>query len=240
MSAIYGINWNETHGTAPFQYGEVIADIASYCHQNGYDAGDVWLNNIRSKSVLSQQKGDRTYARVSYVRSDTNEIADEEVARMNDENLPLLRIAFPSGLYKLYYPLSFQTEMPYEHRQWSANYADCYRLLLDYYKRELSIKLPVVVTPENYVAQSRSYAGTNLFLTNWKTSGFEQVIAPSHGDLLYMRTGGGVVQGPDHCGIYLEGDRILHHFIDRLSTVQEYAGLWRTSTVMVLRHHTRL
>lgn len=238
MTSKYGIDFNDQYGESVFQYGHVIADLMDSIIAG--NTGDMWLQNHRGKAVLGSQKESRTFARVSTVRADSPEPDAAEIARMNDEYLPVLRVALPSGRYKMYYPKAFDGGLPFEGRQWMPNYADCYRLLLDYYFFELSIKLPVVVTPENYVAQSMSYAGQNLFMSNWQMSGFEQVMVPKHGDLIYMRTGNPAVQGPDHCAIYLEGDRILHHFIDRLSCIQEWAGLWRQKTVMILRHRNML
>lgn len=233
-----GIEWGDTYGSCVFQSGPVIADIMSAILSKGEQ--ELWVDNIRGKPQLATEKTCRTFCTVKIVRSDTCAPTEDDIASMDVLGLPMLKVALPTGAFKMYYPLSLEGNLPYEGRQWSPNYADCYRLLLDYYKTELSIKLPVVVTPENYVAQSRSYTGQNLFLTNWESSGFTQVMVPQDGDLIYMRTGNPMVQGPDHCGIYLEGDKLLHHFINRLSTVQEYAGIWRASTVMVLRHHTRL
>jgi hypothetical protein len=240
MNTKYGVEWGDQYGTVIFPYGDVIADIASYCSLKGVEGTQVWLENIRGKARLTDKMSDRVFAKVACVNGSSDEMSEHEVAALNNGGMPILRIAFPTGVYKYYYPLSMQERFPYEHRHWSPGSADCYRLLLDYYKTELGIDLPPVVTPAAYIAQMRSYSGLNLFLENWRTSGFVQVISPVDGDLIYMRTGGSGQDGPDHCGIYLSGDRILHHFRNRMSTVQEYAGLWRESTVMVLRHKTRV
>ena len=233
-----GIDWGDTYGSCVFQYGPVIADLITSILENGEQ--ERWIDNLRGKSRLTLEKGARTFCKVKAARSDTHEPTEQELEEMTSLGMPMLKVALPVGTYMMYYPLSLEEALPFEHRQWSPNNADCYRLALDYYKRELSIKLPIVVTHENYVAQSRSYAGQNLFLTNWESSGFVQVMTPQHGDVIYMRTGNPTVQGPDHCGIYLDSNHILHHYINRLSTAQDFTGMWRQSTVMILRHQSRL
>jgi hypothetical protein len=240
MKEEFGVTWGDRYGTAIFPYGDVIADIAAYCHAHGVDGTTVWLENIRGKARLTAEHTDRVFAKVVCVRGAGQELSEDEVQELNSGQTAVLRIAFPSGAYQYFYPLSLKDNFPFEHRHWSTNSADCYRLGLSYYKGVLGINVPEILTPESYLLQMRSYSGLNLFLENWRTSGFVQVISPQDGDVILMRMGGGSQDGPDHCAIYLDGDRILHHFRNRMSTIQEYAGVWREKTVMVLRHRTRL
>jgi hypothetical protein len=232
-----GVDWGDDYGSSTFQYGDVIADIATYIAQHG-EGTQFWLNNVRGKSVMAAERGDRTYAKVLAVRSDTAELTQDEVDQLNELGLPILKVALPYGQYKLFYPKAYEEGMPFEGRQWNDSTADCYRLVLDYYQKELSLKLPVVVTPSNYVAQMQSYAGVNLFLTNWEMSGFHQVMFPQKHDVIYIRSGNVRLDGPDHCAIYLDDNKILHHYRHRLSVIQEWAGLWRQNTVMILRHNS--
>jgi hypothetical protein len=229
MESAYGINFDDRCGEAQVHFITVMPEIASAIMSDGVGA-EIWLDNVRGHMRLSRKSGDRTYARVFSSRA-------EKAAATNED---ILKVAYPSGHFKMFYPLTFKDSPPFEGRQWSIGQADCYRLIIDYYKRELGIKLLNIVTPDNYLMQSRSYQGQNLFLTSWQLCGFEPVMFPQHGDGILMRVGRGVVDGPDHCGVYLNGDRILHHFYNRLSTIQEFAGTWRESVYMFLRHKDRM
>jgi cell wall-associated NlpC family hydrolase len=40
----------------------------------------------------------------------------------------------------------------------------------------------------------------------------------------------------NHAGVFVENGKMLHHFVGRLSAVEDYRALWRNSTVMVLRN----
>ena len=237
MGNAYGIQFNDQYGEAPFQYGDVIADIADAALAAGVGA-EFWLDNVNGRAKLSQTKGNHSYMRVITVRSDTLNPTQEEISWLVEHQMPILKIAFPKGLYRVFYPTSFETAYPFEGRQWASPTADCYRLFLDYYRKGLNIPVPSVAAPSAFVFQDPSYGGENLFLTSWEPCGFQQVISPQHGDVLLMRTGSMSLPGPDHIAMYQDGGKILHHYKNRLSTIQDYAGIWRSSTTMILRHNS--
>jgi hypothetical protein len=235
----YGVDFTDTYGTASFKFTDVLPDIAEAALEMSM-TGTMWLNSVKGKVILSTEKTDASYAKVVFLRSEVLEPTLEEIAWMNENSMYLLKVVFPSGRYELLVPIAYKEAMPFTNRQWAPGEADCYRLVLDYYRRELKINLPALITPINYVEQARSYQGQNLFLTGWQESGMVQVLLPQENDVILMRTGSVGVAGPDHCAVYLKDNKILHHYINRLSTVQEYLGLWKQSTVMVLRHKTRV
>ena len=41
---------------------------------------------------------------------------------------------------------------------------------------------------------------------------------------------------PNHAGVIVEPGKILHHLYGRLSTIEDYRGIWRNTTVGVYRH----
>ena len=235
----YGIDFTDNYGKTIFRFTEVLPQVADAAIRTRM-TGVLWLNNIKGKVSLTETQTDTSYAKVIFKNEQVLLPTLEEIEWMNTTNMYLLKVAFPSGMYQLFTPIAYKDKFPYVNRQWAAGEADCYRLVLDYYKNELKIDLPVLITPINYIEQSRSYQGQNLFLSGWEESGMVQVLIPQPGDVIYMRTGNTPTPGPDHCAIYLEDNKILHHYINRLSTIQDYSGLWKESEVMVLRHNTRI
>lgn len=234
MSHEYGINWEEQYGTNAFAFGTVIADIAALVAKTPEDT-DFWVNNVNGKATLSMERTDKTYAKGIVRFTDSEELTAEELEELNTGNLPIVKIAMPEGLFELYYPIAYKYNMPLTGRQFHDTSAHCYTLILDYYEQEHGIVLPKLFVPSNYIAQLQSHAKSNLFLEGWEQSGFKQVLIPKPGDLLYMRVGASN-EGPNHCGVYYDDNVILHHFHNRLSCKQRYKGIWKDTTVMVMRH----
>lgn len=231
----YGILWNEHGGEFNFSHPQVVAQIAEKITRG--EPGGTWLANHLGQTKLASEKTDNVFARVEVIQADTCELTPEEFAALD---FPVLRIAMPKGRFKLYYPLSMKDSFPWESRQWNEGYSDCYRLGLDYYAKELGIKLHAIPTPKNYTLQMMTYTRTNLFVENFASSGFEQVLLPEQGDAVLIQSGMATFDGPDHVGIYLGDGKFLHHYRNRMSTVQPYSSMWRQKTTMVLRHTSRM
>lgn len=239
MEHAYGIDFDSQVGVSSAYSCTVMPEIAEAVVSGGVGV-EMWLENQRGHMRLGRIQNANSYAKVVAVMSSEMSLTNQESEWVNGNGMMMLKVIYPSGRFRMFYPLSFAAELPLESRMWIPGQADCYRLAIDYFKQFHNILLPVVVTPENYVMQSRSYQGQNLFMTNWQRSGFEQVMSPQVGDVIYMRLGGGAVEGPNHCGILVSEGKILHHFINRLSTTQEYGGVWKDSVVMYLRHNSFL
>ena len=232
---LYGITWGKTHGEIAYAHTSVVARVAERVVQGQTDG--MWLENRNGQAVLADTKTDNAFADIKVVTADSCELTEQELSELT---FPVLKIAMPHGRFKLYYPLSMKDNMPWESRHWDEGSSDCYRLALDYYRTELGIPLRAVLSPKNYTMQMMTYAKTNLFLDNFASCGFEQVLLPEPGDAILLKTGLGTFDGPDHCGVYLGDNKFLHHFRNRLSTIQDYSTGWRQKTEMVLRHTTRL
>jgi hypothetical protein len=234
----YGIEWRDTHGVLNFSHASVVADIASKVAVGQVD--NMWLNNRKGHTDLVESKSDRTFAGVKIFNCDSADATEEDIAYLNETNFPFLKIAMPKGRFKMLYPIAYKENMPLEGRPWKEGHSDCYRLVLDYYRNELGIPIREVITPANYTVQMQSYCKTNLYLESYESSGFEQVLAPEPGDAFFIKTGGATFDGPDHVGICVSEGKILHHYRNRLSVIQDYSGIWKKRTVMVLRHTSRL
>lgn len=235
MEKQYGILWTDRGGEYNFTHAQVIAQIATNVAQN--HTGEMWLKNHYGQTQLVFEQEANVYARIEVVTADTCELSNEEFAALT---FPVLRVAMPRGRFKMYYPLSMRDDFPWEGRQWDEGSSDCYRLGLEYYKKELGIVVSEVPTPKNYTIQMMSYAKVNMFVENFESSGFEQVLVPEEGDALLIQSGLATFDGPDHVGIYLSNDNFLHHYRGRMSTIQPYSSMWRQKTNMVLRHKNRV
>lgn len=235
VEKVYGIDWNDRYGAFAFTHAYVVAEIAERLLKD--EKAELYLNNRMGHIVVSETKNDRTFADIKVVRADSCDLTDEEIEQLD---FPVLKIAMPKGLFRMYYPLAMKTDMPWEHRPWYEGYSDCYRLALEYYHKVLGIKVRAIITPEKYTSQALTYARTNLFLQNFASCGFEQVMFPEAGDVMLMKAGVGFNDGPDHIAIYLGDDKMLHHNRECLSVIQPYTPKWRLKTVMVLRHTSKM
>jgi cell wall-associated NlpC family hydrolase len=125
--------------------------------------------------------------------------------------------------------------MEYKHligRTFKHGSQDCFGLARDFYNENFDLGIPNYARPYEWW-----YKGLDLYMESFYDHGFRVVTEhPSQwrlGDAVLMAIRSKVAC---HCGIFVEPNRILHHFIGRLSTVDDYRGLWRNSTLAVLRH----
>ena len=116
--------------------------------------------------------------------------------------------------------------------QFSHGERDCYEILRDFYADNFGLTLSAYARPDGWWDK-----GMNLYMEHVYAEGFIQIEDhPLHwrpGDLILM-----AIRSPvaNHSAIWLGQNQILHHFIDRLSNVEMYRGLWKNTTVGVFRH----
>lgn len=129
--------------------------------------------------------------------------------------------------------ISPRTERDYTGRPWVLGHADCWSLVIDYYRREFGITL------ENFSVEREWWnQGENLYDDNWQSAGFAEVALAEMlpGDLILMRIGSRVV---NHAAIYIGDNLMLHHNHSNLSTRVPYGDYWRTRTARIVRHRSR-
>ena len=117
----------------------------------------------------------------------------------------------------------------YIERPYILGTFDCYSIVRDFYEREFGIKLgdyPRVLadgTPGNVVFQD-----------TFEKEGFTVVSdEPQRGDCFLIRQG--KTEIPTHVAVYVGGDTILHHCINRLSRMDIFSGYWRDHTAVQVR-----
>jgi proteasome lid subunit RPN8/RPN11 len=119
-------------------------------------------------------------------------------------------------------------EMDYVGRPYVFGVLDCYSLVRDYYRRERGIKMGEYPRIDRFWNK-----GHDFFLDNFKNEGFERVEdEPKEGDLFIMQVSAAI---PNHIGIYIGNDQMLHHCDGRLSRRDIYGGYWLKHTVAHIR-----
>lgn len=113
-----------------------------------------------------------------------------------------------------------------EHKQ------NCYSLVRQFYKLLFDIELRDYANPHAWWS-----AGQNLFMDNFRAEGFQLLDCSPRdlqfGDVLLMAISAPVA---NHAAIIVDNHRILHHLVGQRSCVTNYGGLFRNTTVAMLRH----
>jgi proteasome lid subunit RPN8/RPN11 len=126
-----------------------------------------------------------------------------------------------------------ETDQSYEGRTYLFGVSDCYTLVRDYYKNEFGIVLGEYPRIERFWEK-----GLDFFANGYEEQGFKLLIdqEPEVGDLFIMQVGSTI---PNHIGIYVGNDQMLHHCQGRLSRIDTYGGMWAKHTSHHLRHKTK-
>lgn len=130
-------------------------------------------------------------------------------------------------------PSGFQ--MPYLERPYIFGTFDCYSLVVDYYQREFGIKLDRLSDKriEQWWRQGHDFIGDH-----YAEQGFVPVEGESweEGDVLTFGINSTI---PNHVAIYVTGDIILHHMVNRLSRRETCGAYWRSHLIHHLRHQSK-
>ena len=123
-------------------------------------------------------------------------------------------------------------KLPYVGRPFCHGVIDCYSLISDFYKREFNIELT------DYERKNHWWEhGENMYLDNFKNEGFIEIPIEEieYGCVVLMCLEARV---PNHGGIYIDGNMILHHVQDRLSSRDLYGGFYQKNTAKILKHES--
>ena len=117
-------------------------------------------------------------------------------------------------------------------RRWVLGHADCWSLIMDYYRMEHGIAVNNYSVDREWWVDGKE----NLYDDNWLAEGFVEVDASSMqpGDMIMMR-----VQAPvtNHAAIYLGDNIMVHHMFGNLSARVPYGKYYRDRTVRVVRRN---
>lgn len=117
---------------------------------------------------------------------------------------------------------------PLVGRRFVLGITDCYGLVMDWHKKQ-GVNLPDFRVPYNWWE-----TGENLYMDNWYGAGFRECEENTPGAMVIMQISAPV---PNHAGIYLPGNQLLHHIYGNLSSVIPFrAGFFRDNVVKWVRH----
>jgi cell wall-associated NlpC family hydrolase len=121
---------------------------------------------------------------------------------------------------------------------------DCYSLVRAFYKQNYNLDFPDIARPDDWWDH-----GLNLYMDHFKEIGFDAVnVRPqdlriADGFLMAVYRGSARLSSSEnkgkvanHSAVYIGDGKILHHMYGRLSSVENYTGMWFNTTVAVLRH----
>lgn len=139
---------------------------------------------------------------------------------------------------KMYYKKP-KEESDYLNRDFEIGKYDCYGLVRDYYKNELSIELKDYFRNEFWHQITPYY-----FDDNFKQEGFsivhqgsitENVEIKEHDCLLFSMIPNN--QGCNHVAVYLSNNKMLHHPRKAKSQISDLSEQYKRKCKYILRHH---
>ena len=143
---------------------------------------------------------------------------------------PWLILSVPTRTWAIIEPTGYRA--PLEGREFAWGVHDCYALIRDGLSDYAGIVLPDV--ERNW--QFWLAGGTDEIRRLYPELGFVEMPPGTplqQCDLLVMRVRG---QVPNHLGLFLWPDKLLHQMNGRLSCVEIYGGTWQQLTEIHLRH----
>ena len=159
-------------------------------------------------------------------------LTDADIASQAKRPLPWHLYNLPTAELLTFLPQD--APLPLVGRAFHFGLTDCYALARDWYSRERGVELPDFPRCDGF-----EWRGEDPFMEHYLECGFHRVATPEHGDLILFALGSPMPPVSNHVGVYLEGDRILHHRRDTLSGEEPYGRYYRKTTRLILRYGGR-
>ena len=168
----------------------------------------------------------------------TNKASDADRAGCESSDLPwlIMNISKKNGEFQksdinVISPCGFM--LPYVGRPYVFGVLDCYSLVRDYYRKEFGISLKDVPRVESWWTK-----GYNFCADCFEDCGFvnlspEQRKRPKVGDLFFIQVSADI---PNHVGMYVGDEIMLHHLWGRLSSKDVYGGYYQKHTAYHVRY----
>jgi proteasome lid subunit RPN8/RPN11 len=159
--------------------------------------------------------------------------SEADIEAADEFALPLYLYAVETGEWLDYIPSTYRVEL--EGRQFCAGHDDCYGTVRTYFRQELGVYLSDYDRDET----SEDRNGTQI-LERFAVEGFVGVGSNQpimKNDVLLFKAPGYTT--PQHMGVVLAGNRMLHHQMTRLSTVDDLDDKWMRRLVKVIRYQGR-
>lgn len=183
----------------------------------------------------------------AYVHSHPNASArasELDLIQIELHQKPWIICAYPDLEFQVYEPCGYKA--PLVGRNYHHGWQDCYVLIRDFYRRELSIEIPDF---ERHDKWWEDKANPSLYLDNFEKAGFYEVDTLQRGDVLICRVGR--TEHANHAVVFLADDSklrsehtepcigtalILHHPYQRKSMREIYGPQWQERVVKIVRH----
>lgn len=130
--------------------------------------------------------------------------------------------------------LSAANFVQYEGIPWEHGKTDCYTFVQKIYKECFGI------TMKDYERKEQWWRlpDCNLYIENYMNEGF---FVPKITKENPLQVGDGFLitvgqKIPVHVAMYVGNNKIIHHFMKRQSMIEPYIGIWKDTTVKILRH----
>ena len=169
--------------------------------------------------------------------------------------LPSILYSVKENEFLLFKPEDYQD--PYIGRAFQIGTQDCFTLLADYYKNELSINFDSFKRGELWSNDLTKFSKEKMeevglsprstFVKNLQTLiKKERLVQVAEGepdmdkiinhDIILFKYYD--LNKPSHCGIYIGGNKVLHQPARSYSRVQEYSEALKRKTYCILRHES--
>lgn len=160
----------------------------------------------------------------------TTQPSELDMLMCDATEVPWVIASWPEGDIRTIMP---RGDRPLTGRQFVLGHADCWSLLMDYFRTEHGITLPNYSVERHWWEQ-----GENLYMDNWYECGFREFSGPPRpGDVVIMQVRSPVA---NHAGVLLEGNMLLHHVYGELSQRVPYGGYYLDRTIKIVRHQELL
>ena len=174
----------------------------------------------------------------------TTRASDLDLHQIELHQKPWVICAYPDLDFALYEPCGYT--FPLIGRNYHHGWQDCFAIVRDFYRRELSINIPDFERVDRWWESAEN---ASLYLDNFGKAGFVEVNNMQYGDVLLCRIGR--TEHVNHAVIWL-GDHgilkseqsapcvgsalILHHPYERKSVREIFGQQWQERVAKVVRH----
>lgn len=155
---------------------------------------------------------------------------DKEVSE--EAALPFYLYHLPSQSWKQHLPASYT--VPLEGRRFLWGFEDCYETARHYFRQTLSIHLRDYDRDETFGPTKSDAIRENLHHEGFVQLNPSTTKIKLHDALLFDVS----PRCPQHLGIFVSPQRMLHHPRKSLSHIDLIDGRWTSKLVSVLRHQT--
>lgn len=208
--------------------GEIIKTI-----QKSYPLKDkFFIKNVNGEPKLvfdmpSEEMLIGTVYQIDSLSPDSIDVQNQHPEYFN-YNKPIIILCRGTGVYDFAIPPSYYVDTPYTGRPFIHTQWDCFTLLRDYYKKELSIEMPPVEYFDDWWKK-----GEDFYMKLSGTAGFYPVTSLQKHDIIAMRLNAYVF---NHSAIYLGDNKILHHVGGKFSCIEEIRPAYVKNFFGFFRH----